>query len=649
MPTSWSTLLSNGPESAQLNGNLRQVTDFIPHDIQEDAFRARLRNSTNMAYLALNSQRKVTILHHFKELGGTAAAPDVAVVCVVGLSARITVMQPNLANCFQTINTPAPNLPNMNGCNTIEALQALRPPARAAALQVKALIPIPPKLIPILATAQQQHNSDPLNILLHLKNSFATLDGNENDDAAKLSVHCAHILRFLWAKDTVQTIELLETTHPSADEFYEDCLRITQQQNNDNNMQEVERNNQQAEMNQNVYRIVEFLEGDRQRERAEAQEKENQSNFDSYRSKGWYLRAATTDGVTPATEPTVGMEKILDAKSATVATLEVRKILAMNYKTRFDVPGTMISKIRQGTFCGAFNQISGLTIFACFSQGLVDQSNTEEDELLALQSSEGAKELSKEAIAILANEKRKFVFPENIHTLIEGIIVFKALCSVIFGTESLIVKGLGSWTSHLENHRHHYNSLIMEKTLPTQIAANIDTNVAAFLRECEVKVVMAEVNKDFLKWDNSFNDLICNQFSYRLPPEIKHLMIEREPKSNKRKSTANYSQQQQPRRGPTPRTQLPMDASTFRVFLTAAQQYHESLDHLCLNKCLRHRCYNPRCNRSHNPPTSADREILDNFLVHVESHHAHELHQRPQQQRPPRPDNQSSSRPFQRR
>ena len=82
MPQAWSTILSTAPESAELNENLRLVADFLPHDISQDVFHTRLRNSNNMAFLTLNSQRKVTILHHFKELGGTVAAPTVEVVCV---------------------------------------------------------------------------------------------------------------------------------------------------------------------------------------------------------------------------------------------------------------------------------------------------------------------------------------------------------------------------------------------------------------------------------------------------------------------------------------------------------------------------------------------------------------------------------------
>ena len=189
----------------------------------------------------------------------------------------------------------------------------------------------------------------------------------------------------------------------------------------------------------------------------------------------------------------------------------------------------------------------------------MDRSRANEDDLLALQSSEGKKELSKEAIEILSNEERKFVFPDNMLTLREGIIVYKALCSVIFGEDSLIVKSLEKWTAHMEDYRQTYNEMIIEKTFPTQIAADIDTNVVAFLNECETKVVLADVNKEFLDWRRSFYELGRNQFSHRLSPEIQRLMMERENKSNKRKSGSNPSQQQQRRRVTAPRTQLPMD------------------------------------------------------------------------------------------
>jgi len=259
MPTSWSNILSSVPESAELNRYLQQLTNFLPHDIAQDAFNTRIRNTTNIAFLALNSQRKVTILHHFSELGGTVVAPDVEVVCAVGLSARVTLMTPNLANCFETINLPAPNFTNMQGCDSVADLQGLRPPARAAPSQVKALLPLPPKLLPFLATAMQQHNSDPWQILLQLKNCYITLDANEADDAAKLSVHCENILRFLWVNATAQTVELREPTHPQVDNFYTECLQIIHPPIQPNNA---------GDPQLPVLRMIEMMESDQQQAQA---------------------------------------------------------------------------------------------------------------------------------------------------------------------------------------------------------------------------------------------------------------------------------------------------------------------------------------------------------------------------------------------
>ena len=169
------------------------------------------------------------------------------------------------------------------------------------------------------------------------------MDAQEADDAAKLLIQCEHIISFLWANVAVPTVELVEPAHPQADAFYDECLQIIQPPAQPPAQQPAPPQqliNQQAEMNQNVHRLVEFLEVDRQHARA----KENQSKFESWRSKAWYLRAATTDGDTPATEPTVGIQKILDESSAAAATFEVRKILSMNYNTKFEVPITLISK-----------------------------------------------------------------------------------------------------------------------------------------------------------------------------------------------------------------------------------------------------------------------------------------------------------------
>ena len=126
MPTSWESILSNAQESTELNNNLRLVTNFITHDIEQETFHSRLRNNSNIAYLAMNNQRKVTVLHHFKELGGTAAAPEVELVCVVGLFSGVTVLAPNLANCFETTDEQTPNFTNMRGCNSVDELKNLR-------------------------------------------------------------------------------------------------------------------------------------------------------------------------------------------------------------------------------------------------------------------------------------------------------------------------------------------------------------------------------------------------------------------------------------------------------------------------------------------------------------------------------------------
>ena len=55
-----------------------------------------------------------------------------------------------------------------------------------------------------------------------------TLDDSKEEGAAKLSVHCEHILRFLWVNATAQTVELVDPTHPQADNFYDECLQIIQ-------------------------------------------------------------------------------------------------------------------------------------------------------------------------------------------------------------------------------------------------------------------------------------------------------------------------------------------------------------------------------------------------------------------------------------
>jgi len=326
---------------------------------------------------------------------------------------------------------------------------------------------------------------------------------------------------------------------------------------------------------------------DQQQAQAAEQAKENESKFDSWRLKPWYLRAATRDGVTPAMEPTVGMQKILDKSSAATVTLEVRRIFSISYNSQFNVPLTLISKICQGYLCGNGNQISSLTIFRCFSKGYVDRSSLDGDNLLALESMEGKKE-----------------FKMRSKTLCFAIIC--TFCKVLFGNDSLIAKGVGTSVMHMEETLQHYNQMFIEKDFPTKVASEIATNIVVFIKQCESKPVLAEVNKEFLKWDETFKKLLLNQFDYRLSPQIKRLMATRDNKSNKQKAASNPIQQQHYRRSSIPQTTLPVLGNNFWVFIQATLHYHHSLNHLCLNHYLRHSCTTSRCNCQHSQLSPAN-------------------------------------------
>mmetsp|Transcript_13813 Transcript_13813/g.20490 ORF Transcript_13813/g.20490 Transcript_13813/m.20490 type:complete len:163 (-) Transcript_13813:153-641(-) len=159
--------------------------EYLPTNLVHQQLLDRIRNSSNIAFLSLDEQRNVRILHHFEELPGTILQPNVTQwVCLVDLGGAIQMIAPvktDMLSRAVTINTPA--YTNFKTCTTTEQIIALQASNHAnQAITSGSLIPLPPKLLPLLAELLAMKGTSPMNILPGLIRAFMASDAENISD-----------------------------------------------------------------------------------------------------------------------------------------------------------------------------------------------------------------------------------------------------------------------------------------------------------------------------------------------------------------------------------------------------------------------------------------------------------------------------------
>ena len=424
MTNSWSSVLNSLETAEVLNNNLQRLSELLPFDIDPANLTTRLRNNKKIAFLCLDDNNDVMVLHHFEDLGGTVLHRDVLTFCVEGLDNMINVFAPSVEQCLADCDINTPGWANFISCTSTEELRNLRAQNPRGGnggnvLRSKALIPIPPKIVTPLAEILET-TKEPHEVLLRLIQVYNNLDNQTPSAATKLSIHTISLLQLLWAKGTAPTITFARSRHQLIREFYTTCSNtlhppaLAPQQPAHNNVA----------LNQLVDTMKVGQELALQQATAAAAAKETKSSFESWTSKDWYLRAATIDKINPARQPTAHLVNILEYKNVVEAITALRLTASTVLNCDFPFTPSIAVKLRQGILCGMVGEITGLSIFLCIEH-IVDRAFHATDlDAMALQMSEGNKKLTSENSKSLAKEKSYIVYPTEIHQLQQGILTY---------------------------------------------------------------------------------------------------------------------------------------------------------------------------------------------------------------------------------
>jgi len=610
---------------------------YLPSNLADQQFLNRLRNSSDIAFLSLDEQRNVRILHHFEELPGTILHTDVSqLVCLTGLGGSVQMMAPTTTDLLRpavTINTPA--YTNFKTCTTTEQVIALQASNHAnQAITARALIPLPIKLLPVIATLIATEGTSPMNLLPGLIRAFTASDAKNIPDDSKLGKRAVEVLKFLWAADKsndmnsqLPTITAAFPNHPSADAFFQQCNNKlhpapTQHQHPPLRPEEERVLRGQEQSSAAIMEAANLFKEDQLRkERAETSKPKTGYDGLFEPLKVMILRASATTTEEPADVPTATMKAIIDSRTAFEATKTLDISLNQSFQsTTLTIPPTMAAKIRQGNLASDKGGVpSGFSILFCFDDEYTDKSEHGDVDAMSLEMSESSTQtLSKATAKTLSNEKAYISFPRNHLYLKEGIDNYYQLCILLFGQNAIFTKAIKSWSRHMKTNLLQYKHLSStNKNFCLSVAALIDRGWKLFLSSCLNAKEMDEINFQAINFTLPQQSIMMGLFSFVIPPELLQLDPRSNPKpssSGKRKRDDNpasymdepvYNPQQKDTKG----------IQNWAAFLREQNQ-HALLRGICSNWHLRGKCKkdcNRRASHTHlvNPAADAFQQLVN--------------------------------------
>ena len=338
---------------------------------------------------------------------------------------------PPVDQCFADCDINTPGWANFLSCNSTDELRNLRALQTRGGngenvLRTKALIPIPPKIVTNLAEILTS-TKKPHAVLLKLIQVYQTFDEQMPSNTAKLSIHSTSILKLLWAKGTALTINFTRAQHQLATDFYTTCHNSL---NTPTQAPEPPAQNYVA-INQLVETLRVGQELAQQQSMAEAAAKALKSGFAVWTAKDWYLRAATTDKVNPAQQPTAPLKSILEHKNVVDDIQGLRLTAKTEVKCGILFPACIAVKLRQGILCGERGHITGLSLLLCIEHWYNSSFHNDDLEAMALQMRDGSNKLSADDSKSLTKEQEFLVYPTEIHQLQQGLLTYVQLLQLV--------------------------------------------------------------------------------------------------------------------------------------------------------------------------------------------------------------------------
>ena len=160
---------------------------------------AFISNDSDIVLLAANANKTVTILHSFKNIGGTPLRPSNKFVCFMGTSVNAIAVAINMASITGNKNFRSPSIESLFACNLASEIAALPIPPNNASITsygCSSFLPAPWLLSAILSSGL----NNPLELIVECKEVANLFDNFHSGSPTHYSSAIDHLEDFAcWA------------------------------------------------------------------------------------------------------------------------------------------------------------------------------------------------------------------------------------------------------------------------------------------------------------------------------------------------------------------------------------------------------------------------------------------------------------------
>jgi len=206
---SWKTFIAARLDNTAGNKNTSVFTEaWSPKQSQDQHFQT-LTTDPDMVFFAADSNKKLLVLHSFKNAGGTLFRPEKKLMRLSGTGEIATVFEVNPLTLTAECNLVTPTINALRECTTATEVAELKAPDENSLVIFPGSASFLPA--PWLADAVVAANSSDPFLLITVVNAAATAFNLEHEDVTSAADHAGDFILWAWGigADRVSTISII--------------------------------------------------------------------------------------------------------------------------------------------------------------------------------------------------------------------------------------------------------------------------------------------------------------------------------------------------------------------------------------------------------------------------------------------------------